>query len=151
MKKIVIEPKNPLSVKPEEVQELAEEIRSLYPSYEITVEGEGYSGYAVTFYEVINIWVIGPASGALILEITKLSIKWARKRFSQKGKENRPKSITIYGPKGDVLKQIVLKNAIDEPEVKIPKKEERYRIKPPYEYKPDPFFRSLWNKLFKKK
>jgi len=151
MKKIVIEPKNPLDVKPEDVQTLAEEIRALYRNYNVTVEGEGYSGYAVTFYEVVNVWILAPVSGALILEITKLSIKWARQRFSQKGKENRPKSITIYGPKGDPIKHITLKNAVDEPEIQTPKRDERYRIKPPYEYKPTLFPLNLWSKLFKKK
>jgi hypothetical protein len=115
------------------------------------VEGEGYSGYGVTFWEVVNVWILAPISGALILEITKLSIKWARNRFSQKGKEKRPKYIVIYGPKGDPLKNILLKNATDEPEVKTPKRDKRYRLKTPYEYKTESFFRTVSNKLFKQR
>jgi hypothetical protein len=137
MKKIIIEPKNPLDVKPKDVQELAEEIRSFYPNYKVVIEGKGYSGYAVTWWEVVNIWVIAPISGLPIEQIVKLSIKWARQRFTKEGKEKRPKSITIYGPKGDILKSIVLKNVIDEPDVTTPLKEEkRYRLKPPFENKP---------------
>jgi len=148
MKKIVIEPKNPHDVKPEDVQELAKEIRSLYPDYDVKTEGKGYTGYALTWWEIVNIWVGAPVASLLIEQITKLAIKWARERFTQKGKEKRPKSITIYGPKGNILKAIVLHNATDEPEVKTPsKKEMRNRFKPPFEN--ETFFRTLWHKLFK--
>lgn len=150
MKKIVIEPKNPLDVKPEDLQELAEEIHSLCPGYDIKIEGKGYTGYGLTWGEIVNFWIAAPVSGLLIEQIIKLAIKWARKRFTQKGREKRPKSITIYGPKGNILKTIVLHNATDEPEFKTLSKEEmRARFKPPFEN--ETFFQTLWHKLFKSK
>jgi hypothetical protein len=51
----------------------------------------------------------------LIQEITKAGIEWARARFKRK-KAGTPVYIPIYGPDGEILKSVVVKNATDEAE-----------------------------------
>jgi hypothetical protein len=112
MTKIIIQPKNPLDLIPEEAEELAKAIRVSYPKYKVQVKTNGYKGYAVTLYQVITIAVLGAATEEIIKQIVKLSVNWARERLKQK----RSARTTIYGPKGEVLKSLVVKNATDEPE-----------------------------------
>jgi hypothetical protein len=81
----------------------------------VQVKINGYKGYAVTLYQVITIAVLGAATEEIIRQIVKVSVDWARKRFKQK-QSARTTSITIYGPKGEVLKSLVVKNTTDEPE-----------------------------------
>jgi hypothetical protein len=115
MSKIIIQPKNPLDLRPEEAEELAKAIRVSYPKYKVQVKINGYKGYAVTLYQVITIAVIGAVTEEIIKQIVKLAVDWARERFKQR-QSARTTSITIYGPKGEVLKALVVKNATDEPE-----------------------------------
>jgi hypothetical protein len=115
MGKIIIQPKNPLDVTPEEVEKLAKAIRVSYPKYKVQVKVNKLRGYGVTWYEVIEIAVVSGLTEEIIRYITKLAVGWARERFKQK-QSGRPKAITIFGPKGEMLKSLVLKNATDEPE-----------------------------------
>ena len=151
MKKIIIEPKNPLDVKPEDLQGLAEDIRSLYPDYDIKIEeGRGYKGYALTWWECVLIWVAFRASEALIDQIVKLAVDWARERFTKSGKEKRPKSIKIFGPDGYLVITVVLKNATDEPEIRTALKGEMgEQFRPSVKRKV--YFRAIRLKIFKSK
>jgi hypothetical protein len=114
MSKIIIQPKNPLDLKPEEAEELAKAIRASYPKYKVQVKINGYKGYAVTLSQVITIAILGAVTEEIIKQIVKLAVDWARERFKQK-RSARSTSITIYGPKGEVLKSLFVKNATDEP------------------------------------
>jgi hypothetical protein len=151
MKKIIIEPKNPRDVKPEELQGLADNIRSLCPEYDIWVEeGRGYKGYALTWGECVLIWIALRASEALIDKIVKLAVDWARERFTRSGKEKRPKVIKIFGKDGYILITVVLKNATDEPEIRTALKGEMgERFRPPAKRKL--FFRTIRLKIFNSK
>lgn len=134
MNQIIIQPKNPLDLKPEELEELAELIRSSYPQYDVLIEaGEGYSGYAVTLFEVLGIWIMAPITGKIVEQVTKLAIDWARQRFHKKN-STRGKSITIYDSQGGELKSIVIKSPMDEPEDRTDKNN-IYRPKPPIKTK----------------
>lgn len=115
MTKIIIQPKNPLDITPEEAEELAKAIRVSYPKYKVQVKINEYRGYAVTLYQVITIAVLSAVTEEIIKQIIKLSVDWARERFKQI-QSARATSITIYGPKGEVLKSLVVKNATDESE-----------------------------------
>jgi hypothetical protein len=114
-KKIIVRPKNPRDIVPEEAEQLAKAIRVCCPKYKVRVKINGYKGYAVTWYEVIEIAVVSGLTGEVVRLISKVAIDWARERFNQK-QSGRPKAITIFGPKGEVLKSLTLKNATDEPE-----------------------------------
>src|SRR4030042_501525 len=58
MNEIIIQPKNPLDLTPEEAEELAKAIRISYPRYKVQVKIDGYKGYAVTLYQVITVAVL---------------------------------------------------------------------------------------------
>jgi hypothetical protein len=131
LKQIILQPKNPLDLKPEEVKELADSIRTSYPKYDVRVEGgSGYIGYGVTWFQILTIWLLVPINKQIVERITKLAIEWARQRFG-KQKAGRPKSITIYGPYRKVLKSIVIKNATDEPEDRTDLNS-KYRLRPAF-------------------
>jgi hypothetical protein len=137
-KKIIVRPKNPRDIVPEEAEELAKAIRVCCPKYKVQVKINGYKGYAVTWYEVIEIAVVSGLTGEVVRLISEVAIDWARERFKQK-QSGRPKAITIFGPKGEVLKSLHLKNAIDEPEdttkegIKIEEIARKYRKAPFWE------------------
>jgi hypothetical protein len=113
--KIIIQPKNPLDLTPEEAEELAKAIRVSYPEFKVQVKTDGYKGYAVTLYQVITITLLVAVTEEIVKQIVKLSVDWARDRLKHK-QSARTTSITIYGPKGEVLKSLVVKNVTDEPE-----------------------------------
>lgn len=118
MSKIIIQPKNPADITPREAEKLAKAFRTAYPKYKMQVESnKGYAltSYAVTLYEVLTIVVVSAAAKEIVQQVIKLTVDWARERFKQK-QSARTTSITIYGPKGEVLKSLVVKNATDEPE-----------------------------------
>ncbi|MCC9135798.1 hypothetical protein ACFSKU_17390 [Pontibacter silvestris] len=73
-------------------------------------------GYAVTWWEVINVWM--PAggiylSGKILDKLIDRFLDWAEKRIEtekkeKNGKKARPKCITIYGPDGKAVSSVVL-------------------------------------------
>jgi len=117
---IVIRSKNPARITLEEAEELAEAIRPLTLNTNINVEGsdsERRPGtYGVTFFQIIEIVLPTAAlvGKELIQEVTKAAVQWARSRF--KRKKGTPIYIPIYGPDGDIVKSVVIKNDTDEPE-----------------------------------
>jgi hypothetical protein len=117
---IVIRSRNPARITLEEAEELAQAIRPLAPNTNTNVEGsdsEQRPGtYGVTYFQIIEI-VLPTAvlvGKELIQEITKAAVQWARARF--KRKKGTPIYIPIYGPDGDIVKSVVIKNDTDEPE-----------------------------------
>jgi len=148
--KIIIEPKNPLVITPEEAEELAKAIRASYPKHKVRVESSGYTGYAVTLYEVLNIWLLTTIGKQIIEQITKLAIEWARQRFKKQGKYPSPKSITIYGPHEEVLISFVLKNATDDPEDRTKEHRETEEIARRYRVKPRFNKETIWRRLLRR-
>lgn len=122
-KTIQLKPANPLDVEPEELIGLAEEIRMIEPGYEVEIPPPEYmKGVGVTWWEVVRIYVPwhDMQTTAVSIVLTKIgdaTVTWMRERF--KKKPGRPKVVTIYGPKGKVLKTIALKTADGEPEDEV--------------------------------
>jgi len=117
---IKIRPSNPYDFSPEELSELAEEIRQEDPTVEVEVDSLPEQGYGVTPVEVIAIITATGGSVAAVKETAKAAqtaINWMRKRW-QKDKEKavgppRRRTVRIlYGPDGDELKSVT----IDEPD-----------------------------------
>jgi len=144
MRKIIVEPNNPLDIVPEEAEELAKAIRVSYPKYRVQVRISGYRGYAVTLCEVIAIWVAATVTEELIKQVVKIAVDWARERFRQK-QSARTTSITIYGPKSELLRSIVVKNATDEPEDRTKEDINMHEIAT--RYRKTPFWESAYQRL----
>ena len=128
MDQVTIRSRNPLRITLNEAEELAQAVRPLAPDIKVEVEAEEQQQgtYGVTFFQIIEIVLPTAAivGQELVQEITKAGIEWARARFKRK-KTGNPVYIPIYGPDGEILKSVVVKNATDEPEDRTEQDRER--------------------------
>ena len=120
MDQIIIRSRNPARITLEEAEELAQAVRALVPDINVEVEGKEQkpSTYGVTYFQIIEIVLLSTATivgKEMIQEFTKAGIEWARTRLKRK-KGGTPIYIPIYGPDGEIVKSVVIKNATDEPE-----------------------------------
>jgi hypothetical protein len=96
----------------EEMEEIAQAIRGLHLDCDVRVDITERTGYGVTWFKVLHIVLEGSifaataAAGAAAKKIAEAVIDWASAQFT---KSNRPVSVSIYGPDGDVLKSVVVK------------------------------------------
>jgi hypothetical protein len=136
MKQIIIESQNPNDIQKDDLFDVAEKINK-ETEIVVTFGSREQVGYGVTWYEVLHVWL--PDAGKVLLgTVLKELIFWARDRMKKKSK-TRPKSINIYGPNGEVLKSVVIKNQDDNVEDKTeePKSiQEKYARKPPERFEP---------------
>jgi hypothetical protein len=129
---ILIEPQNPLDLRPEGLTDLVDAIREIDPTFEIRFAAHGQRGYGVTFWEVIFIWIGGKVAETTVNRITNAAIDWAKRRFDVPNKRHRPKSITILGPDGRAVRRVKLDAKTREPEEEPPDDEGvPPRTKPP--------------------
>jgi len=109
-KTIALAPGNPLDIRPTELQDLADALRRELPDVDVTViEGEPPTGYGVTAFEILNIFVSLPSvphdvAVAAVTLITTKAVDWARRRL--KKSPLRPKRVAIYGPNQEILKTV---------------------------------------------
>lgn len=113
MKTILLKPSNPLDVEPSELEDLAAAIRQLDLGYEVEIPPPEYmKGYGVTWWEVVNVYVPWEkVQDAAIGSLTTAITAWIVKRF--KKVPNRPKSVIIWGPKGEHLKSVDIEKPED--------------------------------------
>lgn len=143
MPKIVLQPANPLDLRPEELEDLAHAIRGIDSNYEVGIAGEEEVDprrRGVTWYEILTIWLPAVSGDISLLIIVGQAIAWARRRFQQQEADQiqrhqqelaqrlrrgrkpkphitrRPKYIRILGPNGEVLKVVLVKDPESEPE-----------------------------------
>ena len=112
--------KNPADISAEEAEELGEAFRRLDADINATTEVKPREGLAVTWAEIVIITL--PVAGPIVSELkdkvlTKAidaAIEWARRRYEGKRKgSRRPTYIDIYGPDGEIIKSVEVKNAED--------------------------------------
>jgi len=121
---IVIQTKNPHDITMEEAEQIASILRNTDCDFSVTTQALERTGYGVTWFEVLNISVLGGAAFGLakafaeevVKKIADIAVDWAHERFKgPKSKSKRPVYVAIYGPDG-LLKSLVITNAIDPPE-----------------------------------
>jgi hypothetical protein len=116
MPEILIRPANPFDFEPEELDELANQLRESDPSLDIRIDTQRERGYGVTPYEVIQLIattgdaVVVLAAGA---NAVNRSIKWARERWqkdktSHSGQSPRPRVVEVLDENGHVLTKITI-------------------------------------------
>lgn len=120
MDQITIRPKSSADIKPDSAEHLADELRALYPDQVVTVDYYDQmdpSRRGVTWYQVVHILLsVGKlAEGPIVGAMVSKAIDWARSRFKEKSTK-RPVSISIYGPDGKVVKSVLVKDDVSEPE-----------------------------------
>jgi hypothetical protein len=118
--KFTISSKNPADVSAEDEEELAEAFRRLDANINVTTEIKPREGRGITWAEIviITLQVVGPVLSQLkdkvLAKVTEAAIEWARRRYEGKRKgSRRPTYIDIYGPDGEIIKSIEVKNAED--------------------------------------
>ena len=121
MASITIEPRNPLSVKPEELESFVSEVATSVPDgVDVTLSRgrEMPPGMrAVTYWEPIVATlreIPDDVRGAIVALLLDRFIVWARARFRRKredalGPDRRPKSLTILAEDGTVFITKVLR------------------------------------------
>lgn len=112
MPTITLQPRNPLDPAPEELEDLARGIQQLTSDLEVVVTAGERPRVGVSMWEVIECYVpwsdlTNQVAVALVAELSR----WLRQRFEKV--PGRPKTIIIYGPKGEVLKEIELQSSED--------------------------------------
>ena len=115
MDKIIIENQTISETSKQEVSDLAFSLQKEFNSEILSVK-YNQRGYAVTWWEVINIWL--PAgglylAGKVVERVVEKFLDWAEKKMeaerAEKDKKNvRPKCIVIYGPDGKPVKSVVV-------------------------------------------
>jgi hypothetical protein len=112
--------KNPADISAEEAEELGKALRRLDADINVRTEVKPREGMAVTWAEIviITLQVAGPILAGLkdkvLAKVTDSAIEWARRRYEGKRKgARRPPYIDIYGPDGEIIKSVEVKNAED--------------------------------------
>lgn len=105
--RIVIQPGNPLDLKAKQLSPLFKAIQKSDPECEVEYSVKEQRGFGVTWWEVLYVWVPwGVISSAIAKKIVEVLADWAHRRIKGERKGSRPRSVTIYGPDGKVLKKI---------------------------------------------
>jgi hypothetical protein len=116
MTEILIRPANPFDFEPEELEELANQLREDEPSLDIRIDAQRERGYGVTPYEVIQLIATTGDAAVVLAAVAKAlnrSIKWARERW-QKDKDShpsqspRPRVIEVLDGDGHMLTKITI-------------------------------------------
>src|SRR4051794_36612009 len=102
--RILLEPGNPHDFSSDELDEIVAAMEAEDPEVEVQIALRNERGYGVTLAEVVHVFVenkdvILPTAGALAG-----LVKWLAKRW--KDGNRRPKSVLIYGPRGEPLKAV---------------------------------------------
>jgi len=115
MSDIIIESQNPLDLCKKDLYSLAQTLAPCVPGYRL-----GYAYYppedrmlGVTWWEVIRIWLPDIADSLkdeIVGAIIAIVIEWARRHFRRKNASKRPKYVAIYGPNGQVITSVLVKD-----------------------------------------
>ena len=126
---------NPRRTPPEELEGLAEALRREISDSQVTiVEVEPSTGYGVTAWEVLNIFVPWSdlpkdAFMAALGIIGKEAVVWARRKLARSPSPGQPKYIPIYGPDNEILRAIRVDGTGEEIDMTNEKREEAAMLK----------------------
>ena len=132
----MVQPDNPLDVKPEELRGLVEDVSGLRQDTFLAYRDYVPGTYGVTWWEVVTIWVGLRVSEAVIEQVVGFAASWMKERFSNHpSTRNRPKAVRIVKYEGDTgiaIEFVELKSPDTKPVRRSPKAFELYtRKKPP--------------------
>jgi hypothetical protein len=133
---ILVQPDNPLDVKPEEVRGLMEDVRGLRQDAFLAYRDYVPGTYGVTWWEVVTVWVGLRVGEAVIEQVVGFAVSWMRERFrNHPSTSDRPKAVRIVtydGETGIVRETIELRSADEKAVRRSPEAFELYtRKKPP--------------------
>ncbi len=99
-----------------DLESLAAQLTAKVPEASFSVVPKEYAGLALTFWELVLIFL--PAAvkieDAVLDVVLSETVRWLRERF--KKVPRRPKYVGLFGPDGRVIKSVVLRTPDGEPE-----------------------------------
>jgi hypothetical protein len=95
MAQIIIHTQSKIEV--EDVEKLAQSIRETNPDIEIKFSDPKRVGYAVTWWEVVLIFIVTEAGKKVVGRVTDAWLDWAKERITE---HKRPQYISIFGSDG---------------------------------------------------
>jgi hypothetical protein len=125
MVEIHITPTNPFDFSSEELEGLAESLRSEDSAALIHVRTRPEHGYGVSPYEVVELVATAGGAAAAVdqtVAIFRRAVNWTRERWQRERSEKpdespRPRTVRlVYGPDGDVLKSVTIDLPDGEPQ-----------------------------------
>lgn len=111
MYRLVVSPQNPLQLTREDLAAFLTSLEAIGPHLEVEYTPREQRGYAVTWWEVVHVFVPAAAvyvGGKLVEEIVSRFVDWARDRLRKEQSQKRPKYVAIYGADGKILKSVVV-------------------------------------------
>lgn len=118
MLQILVEPPNPLALRPEDLEPVVSALREIEPDADVRLAYFDNEAPQVTFHEVLAIWVLStPVTVPTINKIISLCLDALAERFRRH--PNRIHDVTVYGPRGEALKHVRQKRA-DMPPEEVP-------------------------------
>jgi|ERR1035437_1885335 hypothetical protein len=100
--RIILQPQNPLDLRPEKLADLREQLTR--EGFVVEIGYEDQTGLGVTFWEVLVIWVGKEIIDASVDAVAQHVINWASMRF--KSGSHRPVALTIVDENGNVLREV---------------------------------------------
>lgn len=96
MAQIIVEPQNPLSLKPEELTDFISELGAALPEMPVRVgEGPQMRGYGVTWWEVVRVTLSELPVDLLAIAIERtlaVGVRWMKRQFKGDAKRyGRPR------------------------------------------------------------
>jgi hypothetical protein len=123
---IVVQALNPLDVKREQLESLADVLISADRSFDVRVATPDLprGPLAVPKWETIFVWIAAVDSALAIADRIRV---WLRQRAKEA--PERPKSVTLYGPTGEPITRLT----VNPPDLEVCEESEIMPRKPPFE------------------
>lgn len=130
MLEILVQPQNPLDLRPEDLTGLVSALQGVEANADVHLAYFDNEAAQVTLHEVLAIWLLStPVTIPTMNKIISLCLEALAERF--KKHPTRPHSVTIYKADGTPMKYVVQKRADLGPEEVPLDKDEPPRTRPP--------------------
>jgi len=123
-RQLIFEPQNSLEMSPDELAPLVDSIQlilneeSATNPFTVAVSFEEPLGAANNLWEILHVFL--PSSNlvkdAIWTKIGDRITAFMRSRFRKPHEAERPRVTHIYGPRGEILKTVILRSADDDPD-----------------------------------
>lgn len=146
--KILLQPKNPLDLSPEDLRPLATALREVDPEYDVRIivpkwyvdyirayeEGREAAAGAAEWTEVLTVWV--PATMSVLGPFIPIVWQWWRERKREQHGRNAERPINTYinqynSNEAKIINVVIMINPDKEPEVRGPTEQEQSEVRPP--------------------
>lgn len=114
---LIVTSKNPHDISPDELKDLAAQIRAEDPALQVRTQVREERGYGVTPYEVVQVIAdlggaaaaLGGVGKALQVSVRWTQSRWQRDRLDHPQRDPRPRTLQLIdGPTGRVRRSVTI-------------------------------------------